>query len=188
MAETGDLTAAHSIANLIVFGIILGMIFFGVRSVRLRKQLGYPKGTRLRLLAMELLEPPLELALIGIFLWEELTTDNTHRLVALLAVVPGLLMGRYRANESFVEALPEHRAVIVRHTKIELILLSTIVFLKVLEGGAEGGTVNFPDWFSLVLTAGLVIIVCESTARVVTIYRKYAASDDTTQSTTDPAS
>ena len=172
MAETGDLTAARGIANLIVFGIILVLIFFGIRARRLRKQLGYPKGTRLRLLAMEWLEPPLELALIGILLWEELTTDVTHVLVAVLAIVPGLLMGRYRANESFVEAVPKHRAVIVRHTKGEFIGLMVIVFLKVLEGNAESG-VTFPYWLTLILTAGLVIIFCESTARVATMQGKY---------------
>ena len=172
MAETGDLTAARGIANLIVFGIILVLIFFGIRARRLRKQLGYPKGTRLRLLAMEWLEPPLELALIGILLWEELTTDVTHVLVAVLAIVPGLLMGRYRANESFVEAVPKHRAVIVRHTKGEFIGLMVIVFLKVLEGNAESG-VTFPYWLTLILTAGLVIIFCESTSRVATMQGKY---------------
>ena len=166
------MTAATNLASLIVFGIVLGLIFLGIRSRRLRQQLGYPKGTRLRLLAMEWLEPPLELALIGILLWEELTTDVTHVLVAVLAIVPGLVMGRYRANESFVEAVPKHRAVIVRHTKGEFIGLMVILLLKVLEGNAESG-VTFPYWLTLILTAGLVIIFCESTARVATMQGKY---------------
>ena len=188
MAESSGMTTATNVAGLIVLGIIVVMLILSIRSYRLRKQLGYPKRTRLRLIALEALEPPLELALIGGLLWDELTTDLTHVLVAVVAIVPGLLMGRYRANESFVEALPKYRAVIVRHTKGEFIGLAVIVLLKVLEGSAEGGTVTFPYWLTLVLTAGLVIIFCESTARVVTIYRKYAASDDTTQSSADPAS
>ncbi|GEM_PF-7081455 len=183
------MTTATSIASLIAFGLIVILLVLSVRSRRLRKQLGYSKRTRLRLLAMEALEPPLELALIGVLLWEELTTDVTHVLVAVLAIVPGLLMGRYRANESFVEAVPKHRAVIVRHTKGEFIGLAAIVFLKVLEGTAEGGAFTFPYWLTLVLTAGLVIIFCESTARVVTLYRKYgeAAADVPSQSSGDTA-
>ena len=100
------MTTATSIASLIAFGLIVILLVLSVRSRRLRKQLGYSKRTRLRLLAMEALEPPLELALIGVLLWEELTTDVTHVLVAVLAIVPGLLMGRYRATESFVAQVP----------------------------------------------------------------------------------
>lgn len=179
MSTTSALDTVTAIAGLVVLGILVVMLVMSVRALKLRKQLGYSRRQRLRPLALEWLEPPLELALIGGLLWDELTTDLTHVVAAVLAIVPGLLIGRYRANESFVEAVPKHRAVIVRHTKGEFIGLAVIVMLKALEGNAESGAAAFPYWLTLILTAGLVIIFCESTARVATLQRKYRQAAQT---------
>lgn len=153
--------------------IIIAMVILGRRSRRLKKKLAYPKGQRVRLLALEFLEPPLEIALIGFLIWEELTTDVTHVAVAVIAILPGILLGRYRANQSFVAALPEHKAVVVTHTKGEVFGILVIVIFKVLEGNAESTSITFPYWLTLVLTAGLVIILADSTTRVLTLYKKY---------------
>ena len=155
-------------------------IFLGIRSLKLKKKLGYPKDKPgwpkrqyVRLLSLEKSEPFLELAIVGFLLWNELTADGWHLLVGLIAVVPGILLGRYRVNESFLEALPEHKAVVVRHTRGELLGLYILIAFKVLEGQAENGVLEFPYWLTLVLTFGLVVIVAATISKVILIHKRY---------------
>ena len=61
----------------------------------------------------------------------------------------------------------------VTHTKGEVFGILVIVIFKVLEGNAESTSITFPYWLTLVLTAGLVIILADSTTRVLTLYKKY---------------
>ena len=49
-----------------------------------------------------------------------------------------------------------------------------IVLCKVLEQQAESASMpEFPYWLTLILTAGLITILVESTSRVFSLYRKY---------------
>ena len=170
--QTAELPlVATGVIGALLVVIIIAIVILARRSRALKKKIGYPKGKQVRLLALLFLEPPLEFLIIFALLWAELTTDFVHVAVALLAILPGILLGRYRANESFVEALPEHRAVVTTHTRGELLGFLAIVAIKVLEGNAEN--VVFPYWLTLILTAGLVVILSESAARVFALYKKY---------------
>ena len=158
-------------------------IFLGIRSLKLKKKLGYPKDKPgwpkrqyVRLLSLEKSEPFLELAIVGFLLWNELTADGWHLLVGLIAVVPGIFLGRFRAKESFLEALPEHKAVVVRHTRGELVGLYILIAFKVLENINETGALQFPYWLTLVLTFGLVVIIAATTSKVVVIHKRYRES------------
>ena len=167
-----------SLPFIIIIAIVQIVLF--ARSVKLKKQLGYPKDKpgwpkrqRVRLLSLEKTEPLLELAIIGFFLWNELTSDGWHLLIGIVAITPGILLGRYRVKESFLEALPEHKAVVVRHTRGELLTLYVLIALKVFEGLAEGGALQFPYWLTLALTFGLVLVLTESTTRVFMLHKRY---------------
>lgn len=164
---------------LIIIFVILQIVLFA-RSIKLKKQLGYPKDKPgwpkrqyVRLLSLEKTEPFLELAIVGFLLWNELRSDYWHLLVGIIAVAPGIFLGRYRVKQSFLEALPEHKAVVVRHTKGELVSLYILIALKVLEQLAEGGALEFPYWLTLVLTFGLVLVVAECITRVFVLHKRY---------------
>ena len=177
-ATAGDASTSYLVWQVIGWTIasiiLIRMIVLGRRSRKLKKELGYPKGQRVRLWTLEFLEPPLELAILGVLLVHELTTDWQHVAVAILAIVPGILLGRYRAGQMFVAALPEHKAVVVTRTRGEIYALVGIILLKTLENVGEN--VAFPNWLTLILTAGLIIILVDSTTRVATLHQRYKQS------------
>lgn len=76
--QTAELPlAATGVTGALFLALIIALVILGRRSRVLKKKLGYPKGQRVRLLALLFLEPPLELLIIFALLWAELTNKGT---------------------------------------------------------------------------------------------------------------
>ena len=174
--------AAAGVGSTIFIVLLVALVVLGRRSKKLRIQLGYPKGRRVRLIALLFLEPLLELLIVGVLLWQEITTDLLHLAVALLAILPAILLGRYRANESFVEALPVHKAVVVSHTKGELIGFAVIVLCKVLEQQAESAST--PEFRRRSSGRRKSVLTCLKALRHTSSKPAFAASSATWRSST----
>lgn len=173
--------AFQTIDYAILSVLIIVLIVLGLRGRKIRKKIQPPKGQRVRLIAEELLEPILELVIVGVLVWRDLSMDGWHLAAGLIALIPGAALGRYRTQNYYVSALPEYKSVIVRYSKIGVIILIALIFVKVISSELE--SVALPYWATLVLTALLVLFLAESFVRVGTMYKWYRRDVEAQQNT-----
>ncbi len=170
--ENTDTVGTLQIVDWVILAVLIIIIFALARRGRtVRKEITPPQGQRVRPIALELLEPILEFVIIGVVLWRDLTTDIWHIIVGLIAIVPGIALGYFRAREYYVRALPEYKAVIVRYSSVGIVLLVIIIALRIFAESTE--RMQIPYWVTLIVTGLLIIILAESFARVGIMYRWY---------------
>jgi hypothetical protein len=150
--------------------LIVFMIIIDVRgSLYGRRVLRLPKGSFVRRLVLEVLDPVMELLFIGAVLWRDLSSDPWHMLAGGAGIVGGYFLARYRARIMYVRALPEYQAIIVRRSFAEYIVVVFLITVKLL---SENTTLeNYA--VSLFITAGLMLLLSESALRISMVYRRY---------------
>lgn len=150
--------------------LIVVMTVIDIRgSLYGRRILHLPKGNYVRRLLLEALDPVMEVLFIGVVLWHDLTRDPWHWLAGGVGVIAGFFVARYRAKIMYVRPLPEYQAIIVRRSFAEYLVLVFLIAVKFL---SENTTLH-NYWFSLFITAGLLLLVAESALRVVLVYARY---------------
>lgn len=150
--------------------LLVVMTVIDIRSSRYgRRVLHLPKGQYVRRLVMEVLDPVVEVLFIGVVLWQDLAHDGFHWLAGAVGVVAGYFLARYRAKIMYVRAVPEYKAIVSRRSVAEYLVLVLLIVVKFL----SESTSLHSYWFSLLITAGLLLVVSESALRVTFIFRRY---------------
>lgn len=153
---------------LIIAAITLG---FRTQAALVRKNVPLIKKERVRPLGMEFTEPILEVWVVALILWTELTTDPFHMLLGIIGIVPGFFVGIFRAKIMFVRAIPEYKAVVMRRSWAETITVVVILVVKLVTEALP----NSVYWLSLVITLLLVAAIAESFTRVIRTVFLYRA-------------
>jgi hypothetical protein len=150
--------------------LIVVMIIFDLKARNYGKNvLHLPKREYVSLLWLAIFDPVFEVLFIGIVLWDDLTKDPLHWVAGGIGVVCGYIFARYRTRIMWVRPLPEKKAVVVRNSGAEYLAL---VFLVVVKTVSENST--FSNYVvSLLITAGLLLIVSESAFRVGMLFVRY---------------
>ena len=92
----------------VILGLFIIVALFAQRRQREAKsQLTLATGERVRWLGLEWAEPFLEVAIIGIILWDDLMAGPSHWIVGAIGVVAGIAFGIYRARIMYVRAVPQ---------------------------------------------------------------------------------
>ncbi len=126
-------------------------------------------GQDLRLLAIVVLEPWIEIVLVGVLLWDDLSKDYQHWIAAAVGLVPGVIFGIHRARVMFVRAVPEFKAVVlVRDVLGDAAIVILILVRVVAETGFRASAS-----FNLALTLLLSLAISESLVRAALIVRRY---------------
>ena len=134
-----------------------------------RRILHLPKGLFVRRLILEALDPVFEVLFIGVVLWRDLTQDPLHWIAGAIGLVGGVIFARYRAHLVYVRPLPEYKAIIVRRSWAEYIAIFVLITVKI-----SSENTSLHNYFvSLMITAGLVLLVSESAMRVILLYSRY---------------
>ncbi len=150
--------------------LLVVMIVFDLRARNYgKKVLFLPKKHYVSLLWLAVFDPVFEVLFIGVVLWQDLSRDWAHWIAGGIGVVLGYFFARYRTRIMWVRALPEKKAVVVKNSGAEYLAL---VFLIVVKTISENSTLS-NYWLSLVITAGLLMIVSESAIRVGMLFRRY---------------
>ena len=128
-------------------------------------------GEDLRPMAIVVLEPWIEIVLVGVLLWDDLAKDYQHWIAAAVGVVPGVIFGIHRARVMYVRAVPEFRAVVlVRDVLGDAAIVVLILIRVVAETGFRASA-----GFNLALTLLLSLAISESLVRAALIMRRYRA-------------
>lgn len=156
-----------------VFLLVLAVIILGFRTQAaiIKKNVPMVKKERVRPLGMEFTEPVIELWVVALLLWTELSTDPLHILMGVIGIVPGFFMGWFRARIMFVRAIPEYKAVVMKRSWMETVAVLVLLVVKL-------GTDFLPNsiyWLSLVITLLLVAAIAESFTRVIRTVFLYRA-------------
>jgi hypothetical protein len=155
------------------FLLVVALIMLGYRTqaALIKKNVPMVKKERVRPLGMEFTEPIIELWVVALLLWNEISTDPLHLLVGIIGIIPGLFVGIFRARVMFVRAIPEYKAVVMRRSWIETVLVLAIIAVKLVTEFLP----NSVYWLSLVITLLLVATVAESFTRVIRTVFLYRA-------------
>lgn len=156
-----------------IFLLILAVIILGYRTQAavIRKNVPLVKKERVRPMGMEFTEPVLELWVVALVLWSELSTDPLHILFGVIGIVPGLFAGLFRAKIMFVRAVPEYKAVVLKRSWMEFVAVLVLVVVKL----ATNMLPNSIYWLSLTITLLIVAAVSESFTRVIRTVFLYRA-------------
>lgn len=170
-------TNAQIVAQLIfnVVALVILVVLLIV-LIRLRRQgvrdsafVELSSKQRLRPIKMEMIDPLVELLVVGILLYGDLTRNLAHVAAALVGVVPGIAFGIYRARLLYVRAEPKYKAVVLTRSGAEYIALALLVIVKIV---AETVTVELGP-VSMIITGLLALILAESFTRSIVTYRRY---------------
>ncbi len=150
--------------------LIIVMVIFDLRARNYgKKVLHLPKRHYVSLLWLAILDPVFEVLFIGVVLWNDLSRDWAHWIAGAVGVVCGFFFARYRMGIMWVRPLPEKKAAILKNSGSEYLAL---VFLIVVKTVSENTSLS-NYWLSLVITAGLLMVVSESAFRVGMLFRRY---------------
>lgn len=156
-----------------IFGLVLIIAILRLnRSVAAAGDVTLEPHQRLRPVLMQLLEPPLEIAVVGVVLWDDLTLNAEHLVAGLVGAVPGVVIGVYRARIMYVRAVPQHHAVVLTRSAAEYVALGIVIAARIVADNQIDET-DQSGPLSLVITALLVMVLVESIARVAAISLRY---------------
>ena len=156
----------------VILGLFIIVALFAQRRQREAKsQLTLATGERVRWLGLEWAEPFLEVAIIGIILWDDLMAGPSHWIAGAIGVVAGIAFGIYRARIMYVRAVPQFTAVILKRSIAETIAVLALIAVKII--GDNTKTVS--GLVSLAVTAALAMVVAESFTRVTATTIRYRA-------------
>lgn len=126
-------------------------------------------GQDLRLVTMVMLEPWIEIVLVGVLLWDDLAKNYQHWIAAAVGLVSGVIFGIHRSRIMYVRAVPEFTAVVlVRDVLGDAAIVVLILVRVVAETGFRASA-----GFNLALTLMLSFAISESLARAALIARRY---------------
>ena len=154
---------------LALFVLILVIVILRKQGLKRSKNIALQKGQRLRPIQMEIIEPLVELLVIGALLWTDMTTNSLHLWAASIGLIPGVLIGLYRAKIMYVRAEPKQGGVVLTRSTAEYIALALLLVVKVIAeySGNTSGIIN------VIITGLLALVVIESITRAAVITIRY---------------
>ncbi|MCB0920077.1 MAG: hypothetical protein KDC39_16070 [Actinobacteria bacterium] len=174
--ESAAAQDANILVALVVLLLFVAVIVLVRRGRRDPINNELPKGQRARPIALEWIEPWLDLVVVVVVLWAELTSGWAHIAAAIIGVILGAPIGYIRARTMFVGAVPQRNLVIMRRSGLEYILLA---FLLAVNIASHYLTADTTSVFSLILTVLIALLVGEAFVRSAAMtvrYRRWSPS------------
>ena len=151
--------------------VVVGIWWARRKGKAAEEEVDLGAGEDLRPIAIVVLEPWIEIVLVGVLLWDDLAKDYQHWIAAAVGVVPGVIFGIHRARVMYVRAVPEFKAVVlVRDVLGDAAIVVLILIRVVAETGFRASA-----GFNLALTLLLSLAISESLVRAALIMRRYRA-------------
>lgn len=154
--------SAQVVETLLLFGLLVAIVILRRRSIGVQGQFPLERGERLRLMAMEWMEPVLGLIVVCLVLYDELSEGTAHWIAAAVGVVVGVIVGVFRAKLIYVRSEPAAGAVVLRRNRVEYVALAVLLVVNIFAESVK----QTSGWLSLLVTAALVLMVAESFTRV----------------------
>ncbi|MCB0920042.1 MAG: hypothetical protein KDC39_15895 [Actinobacteria bacterium] len=174
--ESAAVQDANIVVALVVLALFVAVIVLVRRGRRDPVNNELPRGQRARPIALEWVEPWLDLVVVVVVLWAELTSGWAHVMAAIIGVILGAPIGYVRARTMFVGAVPERNLVIMRRSGLEYVLLAFLLGVNIASHYLTADTTSV---FSLILTALIALLVGEAFVRSASMtvrYRRWSAS------------
>lgn len=159
------------IATLVLLMVLLVLDLHYIRASRvLAKSLNLPKGQWLRPAKTLLFDPAIELLAVGVLLADDLIQNWEHMVTGIIGAVVGFVVGHYRYRIQYVRAIPEHKAIVFVRSRAEYVAL---VILMLVSCASQQHQIPVVGPLTLLITAGLSVVVFESIGRAWFSYRRY---------------
>jgi hypothetical protein len=160
-----------AISLVLLAGVLVADILALRTSRRLARDLHLPKGQWLRRVSSLPFDPAIELLVVGLLLGQDLVENWEHAVAGAIGAAIGLLVGRYRSRLQYVRSVPDLRAVVLVRSREEYVALAVLALVRI---ASEQHEIPVVGPLTLLITAGLAIVVAESIGRAWFIYLRYA--------------
>lgn len=137
---------------------------------KIARSMDLPRGQTLRYVKTLAFGPIMALLAVGVLLGSDVIRSWQHLLVCAGGAVGGVWVGRWRCQQHYVRADPQHHAVVVVRSLLDYRLLSILIFARIAatrDGLPEHG------WLSLLVSFLLSAVVFEACGQAWLLYRRY---------------
>lgn len=116
---------------------LVAMVIFVLYAVQMKRQralaraMGLPRSQRMRTVAQQWLDPLVIVLIAGVILYQDLIGGTSHVVAAAIGLIVGLGIGWVRGQLEYVRYVPEHHAMILKITVIEILMILALVVIKV---------------------------------------------------------
>lgn len=154
--------------------IVVVIFVFYARQMRqqraLAREMNLPRGQRMRTVAQQWLDPVIIVLIAGVLLYQDLTAGSAHIVAAAIGLVIGMAFGWMRGRLEYVRYVPEHNAMILRITVVEVVMILVLVLIKVVLSmlGSEPNGV-----LMLVISAAIFLDVGDSIGKSAHLTRRF---------------
>ena len=167
---TGTEQTISNIGYAIVF-VIFAFYATQLRKQRaIAKQLGLPKTQRMRTVTQQWIDPLIILLVAGVILYQDLVGGTSHVIAASLGLIVGLGFGWMRGRLEYVRYVPEHNAMILKITVIEVVMILSLVVVKVVLDNAGA---NPHGILMIIISAAIFLDVGDSVGKSAHLTRRF---------------
>ena len=152
------LTGTEQMISNIGYVIVVVIFLFYATQLRkqraIAKQLGLPKTQRMRTVVQQWIDPLVIILVAGVILYQDLVSGSSHVIAAIVGLAIGLGFGWVRGRLEYVRYVPEHNAMILKITVIEVVMILSLVVIKVIldSAGAE------PNGILMVIVSAVIFL------------------------------
>lgn len=169
-----DLTNTEQAISAIGYLVVIVIFIFYGRQDRVQRaharEMGLPKSQRMRTVAQQWLDPVIIILIAGVLLYQDLIGGTSHAISGLCGLVIGLGFGWARGRLEYVRYVPEHNAMILKITVIEVVMIVGLVLIKVLldSAGAEPNGI-----IMLLISAAIFLDIGDSIGKSAHLTRRF---------------
>ncbi len=167
--QIAELVGLLAVLILLMVLLVMDLVYVS-RSRRLAKELDLPKGQWLRPVKTLLFDPTIEFIAVGVILAKDVVQNWEHLGLAVIGAVVGLVVGHYRYRIQYVRALPEYHSIIFVRSRAEYVALTILLLVSF---ASDQHQIPVVGPLTLLITAGLAIVLFESVGRAWFSYRRY---------------
>ncbi len=152
------LTGTEQMISNIGYAIVFVIFVFYATQMRkqraIAKELGLPKTQRMRTVVQQWIDPLVIVLVAGVILYQDLVSGSSHVIAAVVGLAVGLGFGWVRGRLEYVRYVPEHHAMILKITIIEVVMIISLVVIKVIldSAGAE------PNGILMVVVSAVIFL------------------------------
>ncbi|MGB3674172.1 MAG: hypothetical protein WA988_07020 [Candidatus Nanopelagicales bacterium] len=174
VVNSENLTNTEQAINAVGYLVVIVIFIFYGRQVRVQRaharEMGLPKTQRMRTVAQQWLDPVIIILIAGVLLYQDLIGGTSHIISAACGLVIGLGFGWARGRLEYVRYVPEHNAMILKITAIEVVMIIGLVLLKVLldSAGAEPNGI-----IMLLISAAIFLDIGDSIGKSAHLTRRF---------------
>lgn len=174
------LTGTEQMISNIGYVIVVVIFLFYATQLRkqraIAKQLGLPKTQRMRTVVQQWIDPLVIILVAGVILYQDLVSGSSHVIAAIVGLAIGLGFGWVRGRLEYVRYVPEHNAMILKITVIEVVMILSLVVIKVIldSAGAE------PNGILMVIVSAVIFLdVGDSVGKSAHLTRRFRQDEAT---------